>query len=79
VFLNVERGGGSFETLKLYHLSHASISFYVSYFLDRVLCFYPGVTSDHNPHTYASGLAEITGMVHHTQLFASSFFGSRGA
>jgi hypothetical protein len=42
--------------------------------LDRVSCFFvAGLASDHNPPTYASCAAGITGMYHHTQPWLTDF------
>jgi hypothetical protein len=40
--------------------------FALGYFSDRVPCFLPRPAVDGNPSTYASCVAQITGMYHHT-------------
>jgi hypothetical protein len=50
----------------LYYLNHKL--FDLSYFSDSFSHFLPRLASEHDPTNYASHVAEITAVYHHTQL-----------
>jgi hypothetical protein len=53
-----------------YHLSHATQPFLLSYFLNRVL-YFARVGLDCSPPIYASNVAWMRNVCHHTQLLVA--------